>query len=183
MKARQTALQGMSVIESTPFVDNRGAFSRLYCEKELGIIIGQRHIVQINHSCTNSVGAIRGIHYQSSPHAEMKFVRCLKGRVWDVAVDLRKDSPTFLRWCAEELSPENNRMLIIPEGFGHGFQALEPNSELLYLHTNFYAPAYEAGISYNDATLNIKWPIPITDISARDSSHPAITSDFKGIAA
>lgn len=183
MKIHQTTLPGVLVIESTPFTDNRGAFSRLYCEKELATFLGKRRIVQINHSCTHAVGAIRGMHYQIPPHAEMKLVRCLKGRVWDVAVDLRENSPTFLQWHAEELSPDNARMLIVPEGCAHGFQVLEPDSEILYLHTNFYAPECEAGIPYNDPTLDIAWPMQVTDISERDSSHPAIAPDFKGIAA
>jgi dTDP-4-dehydrorhamnose 3,5-epimerase len=183
VKVNQTTLSGVSVVESIPFVDYRGFFSRLYCEKELEAFLGNRHIVQINHSCTRTVGAIRGLHYQISPHAEMKFVRCLKGRVWDVAVDLRRNSPTFLQWYSEELSFDNAKMLIIPEGCAHGFQVLEPDSEILYLHTHFYTPEYEAGIPYNDPILNIEWPLPITDVSARDSFHPAITPDFKGIAA
>jgi dTDP-4-dehydrorhamnose 3,5-epimerase len=183
VKINQTTLPGVLVIESMPLIDNRGFFSRLYCEKEFGTFLEKRQIVQVNHSCTRTVGAVRGMHYQVPPHAEMKFVRCLKGRVWDVVVDLREHSPTFLQWHAQEISPQNSRMLIIPEGCAHGFQVLELNSEILYLHTNFYAPEYEAGIPYNDPTLNITWPIPITDISARDISHLAIRPDFKGIAA
>jgi dTDP-4-dehydrorhamnose 3,5-epimerase len=183
VKVNQTTLSGVSVVESIPFVDHRGSFSRLYCEKELEAFLENRHIVQINHSITRTVGAIRGLHYQIPPHAETKFVRCLKGRVWDVAVDLREHSPTFLQFHAEEISPDNARMLIIPEGCAHGFQVLEPDSEILYLHTHFYTPEYEAGIPYNDPILNIAWPMPITEISLRDSSYPVITPDFKGIAA
>lgn len=155
---------------------------RLYCEHELAEIIGKRHIVQINHSRTASVGAVRGMHYQNPPHMEMKMVRCLKGRVWDVAVDLRAGSPTLLQWHAEELTPGNARMLVIPEGCAHGFQVLEPGSELLYLHTEFYSPKVEGGVPFNDPRLAIAWPLPVTDISQRDRNHANITSDFHGIA-
>jgi dTDP-4-dehydrorhamnose 3,5-epimerase len=121
------------------------------------------------------------MHFQNPPHAEMKLVRCLKGRVWDVAVDLRSGSPTFLRWHAEELAPEGARMLVIPEGCAHGFQALEPESELLYLHTAFYAPEAEGGVSYADPRLAITWPLPVSDLSPRDRSQPPIDHDFRGI--
>jgi dTDP-4-dehydrorhamnose 3,5-epimerase len=112
----------------------------------------------------------------------MKLVRCLKGRVWDVAVDFRHNSPTFLRWHAEELTPTNARMLVIPEGFAHGFQALEPESELLYLHTAFYTRDSEGGLRHDDPRLAIHWPLGVTDLSPRDAAHPFINSDFSGIA-
>jgi dTDP-4-dehydrorhamnose 3,5-epimerase len=117
-----------------PQIDERGFFTRLFCHNELGELIGARQIVQINQSSTRTVGAVRGLHYQHGPSAEMKLVRCIKGKVWDVAVDLRAGSPTFLYWHAEELSAENAHMMVIPEGFAHGFQVLEEDSELLYLH-------------------------------------------------
>src|SRR3546814_6280440 len=143
--------------------------------------MGGRHIVQINHSRTTMVGAVRGMHFQSAPHAEMKLVRCLKGRVWDVAVDLRAGSPTFLRWHAQELSEDNARMLVISEGCAHGFQALEPDSELLYLHTAPYTPEVEGGLVYDDPRLAIKWPLSIADLSARDQQHPYLSIDFPGL--
>ena len=111
----------------------------------------------------------------------MKLVRCLKGRVWDVAVDLRANSPTFLKWHAEELSPAKAGMMIIPEGFAHGFQVLEPESELLYLHTALYAPDAEGGIRFDDPMLGVKWPIAVTDLSKRDTDHPLIDSNFQGL--
>jgi dTDP-4-dehydrorhamnose 3,5-epimerase len=137
--------------------------------------------MQINQSRTAVIGAVRGLHYQRLPHPEMKFVRCLKGRVWDVAVDLRHKSPTFLGWHAEELTPNNLRMMVIPEGFAHGFQVLEPESELLYLHTDFYSPKTEGGLRYDDPHLAIDWPLEVTDLSSRDAAHPLIHSDFSGI--
>ena len=111
----------------------------------------------------------------------MKMVRCLKGRVWDVAVDLRAGSGTFLQWHAEELSEENARMVIIPEGCAHGFQVMEPDSELLYLHTAFYSSDAESGVAYNDPRLNISWPLVVTDLSKRDQLHPFIYPNFQGL--
>ena len=181
MKITPTAIAGVSVVDTQTFKDHRGAFARLFCERELASIIGDRHIVQINHSRTSVVGAVRGMHFQRAPHAEMKLVRCLRGRVWDVAVDLRAGSPTFLHWHAEELSAENARMLVIPEGCAHGFQALETDSELLYLHTAPYTPEVEGGLAYDDPRLAIEWPLPIADLSGRDQQHSYIPIDFAGI--
>jgi dTDP-4-dehydrorhamnose 3,5-epimerase len=174
-------IQGLWTVDSVPFVDDRGAFARLYCENELSSIIGHRHIVQINHSRTHAVGAVRGLHFQQPPHAEMKLIRCLKGRVWDVAVDLRAGSPTFLQWHAEELGSDRPRMFVIPEGFAHGFQVLEPDSELLYCHTASYTPGSEGGVSPVDPRLSIPWPLPVSDLSARDRSHPLLTADYSGV--
>ncbi len=183
MNITATAIPGVMVVETGRHTDHRGSFSRLYCERELAPTLGNRRIVQINHSRTSAVGAIRGMHFQRPPHAEMKLVRCLKGRVWDVAVDLRASSPTFLNWHAEELTPENTRMLVIPEGCAHGFQVMEPDSELLYLHTAFYTPNAEGGIRHDDPRVGIAWPLRVTDISLRDAAHPLICPDFHGIEA
>ena len=177
-----TAINGLFVVQTASHMDFRGAFARLYCEHELSSLIGNRRILQVNYSRSATIGAVRGLHYQHQPHAEMKLVRCLKGRVWDVAVDLRHNSPTFLSWHAEELTPTNARMMVIPEGFAHGFQVLDSNSELLYLHTAFYTPGSEAGLRYDDPSLAIHWPLAVTDLSARDASHPTIKLDFSGIA-
>jgi dTDP-4-dehydrorhamnose 3,5-epimerase len=181
MKMLSTPLNGIFVVETTPFNDQRGSFVRYYCENDLSAAIGGRRIVQINMSRTHAVGAVRGLHFQRHPHMEMKLVRCLKGRVWDVAVDLRAGSSTFLQWHAEELSPENARMMVIPEGCGHGFQVMEEDSELLYLHTALYAPGSEGGALFNDPRLKIAWPLPVTDLSERDRKHPLITPDFAGL--
>ena len=174
-------LRDAVIVESSALTDHRGAFTRLYCERELDNIIGDRRIVQINHSMTRSVGAVRGFHYQMPPHAEMKLVRCIKGRAWDVVVDLRYGSPTFLRWHATELTAANGRMMVIPEGCAHGFQALEEDSELLYLHTAFYVPGAECGVNVYDPSLAVAWPMPISDLSERDKKHPAINDSFAGI--
>ena len=181
MNIRTTGIKGLLVVETQPNFDSRGSFVRLFCEHEFESFIGHRRVVQINHSRTLAVGAVRGLHYQNTPHAEMKLVRCLKGRVWDVAVDLRSNSSTFLCWHAEELTPANNRMMVIPEGFAHGFQVLDSDSELLYIHTDFYKPTSEAGFRYDDPRLAIKWPNAVTDLSPRDLAHPLIELNFSGI--
>jgi dTDP-4-dehydrorhamnose 3,5-epimerase len=181
MKLVETSIAGAWIVESKAFQDNRGAFSRLFCVRELQPILGSRAIVQINQSTTRSVGAVRGLHYQNAPHAEMKIVRCLKGRVFDVAVDLRKDSPTYLKWHAVELTSENNLAYVIPEGCAHGFQVLQKDSQLLYLHTEFYSPEVEGAVRFNDPKVAVDWPLPPTDLSPRDLSHPLLQENFKGI--
>jgi dTDP-4-dehydrorhamnose 3,5-epimerase len=178
-----TPIHGLMLAETIAHKDARGVFSRLYCEDVLRVCIGERRIVQINHSHTPTVGTVRGLHFQYPPYAEMKLVRCLKGRVWDVAVDLRTHSATFLHWHAEELTPLNARMMVIPEGFAHGFQVLEPDTELLYLHTAFYTPQAEGGLRFDDPMLAIKWPIAVTELSERDAKHPHLTSHYVGISA
>lgn len=183
MKMRATRIAGVVVAETDCIEDDRGAFTRLFCEQDLAGAIGTHHIAQINHSRTAAPGSVRGMHYQAAPHAEMKLVRCLRGRVWDVAVDLRAGSPTFLQWHAEELTPDNARLLIVPEGCAHGFQVLAPDSELLYLHTAAYCASAEGGVHCLDPGLAIAWPLPVTGLSARDASHPAIDAAFKGLAA
>jgi len=166
---------------SEPFRDNRGFFERLFCKNELtgqGIF---KEIVQINHSLTVQKGAIRGMHFQMPPFAETKIVRCLSGAVFDVAIDLRHGSPTFLNWHAEILTPDNFKMFYIPEGFAHGFQVLESNSELLYFHSELYNSKAEGGIFYNDPKINIQWPMPPTEISPKDQNFPYIDDQFQGI--
>jgi dTDP-4-dehydrorhamnose 3,5-epimerase len=181
MNLVETSIPGAWIIENTAYQDNRGAFSRLFCSQELQAIVSQKKIVQINHSMTHSVGAVRGLHYQNPPHAEMKIVRCLKGRVFDVAVDLRQGSPTFLKWTAVELTPENRLAFVIPEGCAHGFQVLAEDSELLYLHTAFYAPGAEGAVRFDDPRIGVNWPLTPTDLSSRDLSHPHLKENFKGI--
>jgi dTDP-4-dehydrorhamnose 3,5-epimerase len=162
MKILDTPIADLKLAQSAPRRDARGAFMRLFCAQELE--------------------AVRGMHFQHPPHAEMKMVRCLRGRVWDVAVDLRSGSSTFLQWHAQELAQDDAQMLVIPEGFAHGFQVLEPDSELLYLHTAFYHPPAEGGLRYDDSRLAIAWPLPPQDLSPRDLSHPLLGADFTGVA-
>ena len=181
MKLTESPLAGIWIAESTVHQDNRGAFSRLFCADEEQAILGDRKIVQINHSLTRAVGAVRGMHYQKPPQAEMKIVRCLRGRVLDVAVDLRKGSPTFLKWTALELTPASRQAFIIPEGCAHEFPVLEESSELLYLHTAFYTPMAEGAVRYDDPAIGIHWPLPPTDLSERDLSQPYLDEAFEGI--
>lgn len=171
------------VVHTKARIDHRGAFARFFCRDELKAILDKRQIMQINHSRTDTTGAVRGLHYQRSPDAEMKLIRCLKGKVWDVAVDLRADSPTLFQWHAEELSPANGAMLVVPEGCAHGFQTLDESSELLYLHTAFFNPASEGGVHPADPRIAVQWPLPIKDLSDRDRNHPLLTAGFTGLAA
>ncbi|MDH4581052.1 dTDP-4-keto-6-deoxy-D-glucose epimerase [Pseudomonas sp. BN415] len=177
-----TPIDGLMRVDCTSHRDDRGAFTRLFCADTLSPVLGERRVVQINQSRTRAVGAVRGLHFQHFPHAEMKLVRCTRGRVWDVVVDLRRGSPSFLRWHAEELSAGNQRMLVIPEGCAHGFQVLEADSEMLYLHTEFYRPEAEGGLRHDDPTLAIAWPLAALDLSQRDRQHPLLTPDFIGLA-
>ncbi len=177
----ETPLAGLVVIQRHPRGDARGYLERVYCEEELRSVAGTRSIVQINRTLTTSAGTIRGMHFQRPPHAEMKLVTCLRGVVLDVAVDLRRGSPTFLRWHAERLSADNHRTLAIPEGFAHGFQTLAPDCELLYLHTAPYRADAEGGLDALDPRLAITWPEAVAERSARDLGHRPIEADFEGL--
>lgn len=182
MKILDTPIADLKLVQSVPHRDARGAFVRLFCAQELAPMLGDRQIVQINHSRTSHAGAVRGMHFQHPPHAEMKMVRCVRGRLFDVAVDLRAQSPTFLQWYAQELAQDDMQMLVIPEGFAHGFQALEADSELLYLVTAFYHPPSESGLRHDDPRLAIDWPLPPRDVSPRDLAHPLLGAEFSGVA-
>jgi dTDP-4-dehydrorhamnose 3,5-epimerase len=176
-----TPLAGLKLVERRQLGDSRGFLSRLFCADELATA-GWRHAVaQINQTVTTVRGTIRGMHFQRPPHAEMKLVTCLQGAVWDVAIDLRAESPTFLQWHAQELSAANRCALLIPEGFGHGFQTLSQDCELLYLHSASYAPQSEGGLHPEDPRLAIPWPLPKSEISARDAQHPLLTPQFPGV--
>lgn len=181
LKVTPLPIEGAALVESTSYKDKRGEFTRLYCTDELRPLLAARKIAQVNHSHTEAKGAVRGLHFQHPPHAEMKLVRCLKGKVWDVIVDLRKNSPTFLKWHAVELS-SSKQMVMIPEGCAHGFQTLESHSELLYLHTALYTPGSEGGVRVDDPMLGITWPLPLSELSERDQQYSLLTADFKGIA-
>lgn len=181
MRFTYLPLEGAYLIKDEPFFDHRGRFSRIYCEKELKAIGLQKGISQINLSQTNAKGTIRGMHFQHPPYAECKIVRCLSGMVFDVLVDLRAGSKTFLKWHGEILTPDNGRALVVPEGFAHGFQVMEDNSQLLYFSTERYFPEAEGGILFNDHEVGIEWPIPLSDISEKDSRHPLLDDSFLGI--
>lgn len=183
MKVQPTSLAGLFEIIHNPHIDARGRFTRLFCEQELDVIRPNLHFTQINLSETIGRGTLRGMHYQIPPAAEAKLIRCLHGRVFDVAVDLRTHSPTFLHWHAVELSNDNNLAIFIPEGFAHGFQVLSEDAQLLYLHTIPWTPECEAGLRHDDPRLTIHWPLAPTYVSERDSNHPLIDERFTGVAA
>ncbi len=175
------SLAGLKQIERQPLGDSRGFLSRLFCAQELAAAGWHKPIAQINHTHTAQRGTVRGMHYQQPPHAEMKLVTCIQGEVWDVAVDLRAGSPTFLHWHAELLSADNQRAMLIPEGFAHGFQTLSDHVALLYCHTAPHNSAAEAALNAQDPSLAIQWPINITELSARDANHPLINTQFIGV--
>lgn len=177
----KTPLAGLSIVQRMRIEDRRGFLTRLFCADELAEAGLTDPVVQINQSLTRTRGTVRGLHFQWPPHAEVKLVSCLRGEVFDVAVDLRTGSETFLRWHGERLSAENGRALLIPQGFAHGFQTLSEDCELLYLHTSRYAPEAEGGIDPTDPAIGIEWPLPIAEMSERDRSHARITKDFTGI--
>jgi len=177
----ETSLPGSYLVELKPIGDDRGWFARTFCKNEFKKIGHDKEWVQMNHSFTSSAGTVRGMHFQIHPHQEIKMVRCISGAIFDVIVDIRKDSPHFLKWFGAELSAANKKMMYIPEGFAHGFQTLTENCELIYHHTAFYEPTAEGGLNINDPMININWPKEITLISNRDQSHELITDNFKGI--
>ncbi len=176
-----TPLEGLLVIERAPLQDARGSFARLFCDDVFAPFGWDRPIRQINHSTTADRGTVRGMHFQRAPHAETKLVTCFAGEAFDVAVDLRAGSPTFLHWHGVVLSAQNRRSLLIPRGFAHGFQTLTGAVELVYLHDAAYAPHSEGGLSPLDPRLAIAWPQPIALISDRDASHPALDAHFTGL--
>jgi dTDP-4-dehydrorhamnose 3,5-epimerase len=176
-----TPLAGLALVQHRSVEDSRGFLSRLYSADEFAAAGLQRPIVQVNHTLTLRKGAVRGMHFQQPPHAESKVVNCLHGEVFDVAVDLRRNSPTFLKWHGAVLSAANQRGLLIPEGFAHGFQALTDDSELVYLHTAAFEPNAEGALHPADPRLAIAWPLPITELSDRDRAHPMLSADFCGI--
>ena len=174
----KTSIQGVFELWSHAFGDHRGAFLNAYRDQEQSFreSWGNRSIAQVNISRTEKVGTIRGLHLQADPHSEAKLVRCLLGKVWDLAVDLRHDSPTRGQWHAVELSPDQGNALLIPEGCAHGFQVLEPGSELLYLHSSAWVPEAETGVRWDDTFLAINWPLPVSDLSDRDRALPFLSS-------
>jgi dTDP-4-dehydrorhamnose 3,5-epimerase len=168
-------------IETTCIDDARGRFCRLFCEQDFASIRVGLHFSQINLSDSNSRGSVRGMHFQFPPAAEAKLIRCLRGSVLDVAVDIRVESPTFLQWHALQLSEDNNRAIFIPEGFAHGFQTLTDHAQLLYMHTAPWTPGCEGGLRYDDPRLAIAWPLPVTLVSEKDRNYPSIDEGFTGV--
>jgi dTDP-4-dehydrorhamnose 3,5-epimerase len=174
-------LEGLKRLVRQRLSDSRGSLTRMFCAHELENAGWQKSIAQVNHTHTARQGTVRGLHYQLPPHAEMKLISCIRGEVWDIAVDLRANSPTFLKWHAEYLTSDNGCSLLIPEGFAHGFQCLTNDVELLYFHSSAYVSTFERGINPQDAILAIDWPMPITELSPKDFAHPKLDVSFKGL--
>ena len=174
-------LVGLKRVERQPIGDARGFLTRLFCIEELKSVGWEKSIAQINHTYTQKKGTVRGLHFQKLPHAEMKLVSCIRGEIWDVAIDLRAGSPTFLQWHAEQLTAENGHALLIPEGFAHGFQSLTDDAELVYCHSASFNAAAEGGLNSIDPILAIHWPLPVTELSSRDLAHPLLSPTFEGL--
>jgi len=174
-------LKDLKLIIRKRLGDKRGFLSRLYCAENFQIAGWMKPISQINYTFTAKRGTVRGMHFQRPPHSEMKLVSCIRGEVWDVAVDVRVNSQTYLQSYAERLTGENGLALLIPEGFAHGFQALTDDVEMLYCHSAAYSAEAESGLNPKDPDLAINWPITITETSVRDSEHALINSGFEGL--
>ncbi len=174
MKFKETKIKDLYIIEPEFHIDKRGYFARIFCKKEFKRIGFDFEIVQINRSLNKKKGIIRGMHFQKPPKAEDKIVQCIRGAIYDVAVDFRKSSPTYGQWVAVELNEENKKMFLIPKGFTHGFQSLKDNSEILYFLSEFYSSEYEGGVRWDDPFFNIKWPIKNPFLLERDKNWPLI---------
>lgn len=177
MKFVETALGGAFVIEPERLEDERGFFARVFCEREFAAHGLETRFVQCSISHNARKGTLRGMHYQAPPHEETKIVRCTKGKIYDVIVDLRRDSGTCRKWIGIELSAENRRMLYVPQGFAHGFQALEDDCEVLYhISAEHHSPSFR-GVRHDDPALGITWPLPVTLLSERDRALPTLATD------
>lgn len=181
MKIHGTPLAGLMLVETAPIKDERGGFVRMFCEMDCAELRPNLHWAQINVSNTSHSGTVRGMHFQHPPAAEAKMIRCLRGRVFDVAIDLRAGSPTFLHWHGVELREDGPLQFFIPEGFAHGFQALTDNAQLLYLHTAAWSRQHEGALRHDDPALSIAWPLPVTRVSEKDRHAPLLDDRFVGV--
>lgn len=181
MKFNPTPLQGAFTIDLEKRGDDRGFFARLFCEDEFHAAGLEAHFVQINNSDSAKRGTLRGMHYQLPESAEVKVVRCIKGALFDVIVDLRPDSPTYKKWFGAELSAENRTMMYVPRGFAHGFITLEDNTEAFYLVSNRYDPKAERGLRFNDPAFGIAWPLQPSELSEKDGKWPDFDPEFHGV--
>lgn len=175
MLFRKTQLEGVRLIEPEPHHDERGFFARTFCVHEFeaeGLVTS---FVQHSTSFTARTGSLRGMHFQHPPHAETKLIRCLAGAIHDVLIDLRPDSPTYLRWEAYVLDARERKQLYAPAGYAHGFQTLEPNTEVGYLLSAFHAPEAATGLRHDDPAFGIRWPLPVADMSVKDRAWPSFT--------
>ena len=176
MRFGDTVLKGLTIVDPEPVSDERGSFARVWCANEFSNAGLSTRVVQVNVSTSAVRGTLRGMHYQAQPHAEIKIVRCTSGAVFDVAIDLRPDSPTFRRWQGVELTAASGRMVYIPQGMAHGFQTLTDDATLEYQMSEYYAPEHARGVRWNDPAFGVNWPLPMSNISPRDAAYP----DFVG---
>jgi len=172
----ETGLKGAYIIDINKLADDRGYFARTFCKNEFDKVGLEPNIAQTNMSFNPKKGTLRGMHYQVSPYEETKLVKCTSGAIYDIIIDLRKDSPTYFKWIGVELSEDNNRMLYVPKDFAHGFITLADNTAIQYMVSQFYAPGAEKGIKWDDPKFNIHWPIDIAVISEKDNTHPYFNS-------
>ena len=178
---RMTPIDGLLVLERTQHKDDRGSLDRLFDLEAAGDYLHEPVVAQVNHSVTSQSGTVRGMHFQRPPHLEFKIITCLKGRVFDVAVDVRMGSPTFLQWHGEVLAHGDGRSLALTPGLAHGFQALDDDCELIYVHGGPYRPEAEAGLRPDDPAVGIIWPEPVVMVSDRDSMHPLVGENWSGV--
>ncbi len=181
MKFTSTDIPGLLVIQAEPFSDQRGQFFRTFAREEFLAHGLDLNFIQHNQATNTKRGTWRGLHFQNPPYTETKLIRCIRGKIWDVVLDLRSGSGTFLKWISFELSAEKKNMLLVPAGLAHGYITLEDNSELIYLHTSSYQPNSEGGIRYDDPRIGLDLPVPVEVISDRDRSYPFLTTNFTGL--
>lgn len=181
MNIQELSIQGLFLVTLNQSKDARGAFVKIFDKNFLGQYLNGKNIAQVNHSITVDPGTVRGLHYQYGAYSESKIIRCIRGRVFDVIVDLRNNSKTFMKYVSVELSEYETNLIVIPENCAHGFQVLESNSELLYCHTAPYEKLYEDGVRYDDPLIGIQWPLPVINVSERDKIHRLLPSNYQGL--
>lgn len=181
MTFHDIGITGAFQITSDQRGDERGYLMRTYCQREFSAAGIPETFVQMNHTYTKEKGTVRGMHFQHPPYAETKLIRCIRGAVFDVLIDLRSGSPTFLKWISVELSAANRNLILIPKGCAHGFQTLENDCEMLYSHSEYYTPNSEDGVRANDTRIGIEWPLLPVNISPRDQSFRLLPEDYRGI--
>jgi dTDP-4-dehydrorhamnose 3,5-epimerase len=174
MRFTPMSLSGAYLVQLEQRIDARGAFARAFCAREFAAQGLTASFMQANISTNLKAGTVRGLHFQNAPHREAKLVQCAKGSIYDVVVDIREESATYLRWTGVELSDSNGVMIYVPEGFAHGYQTLSDGANVFYLVSEFYTPEVEGGLRYNDPKLGIKWPLAVSDISEKDGRWPLL---------
>ncbi len=181
MKFHKTPLEGARLVELEKRGDERGFFARMFCEREFAAEGLETRFVNVNNSLSARAGTLRGLHYQIGDAAEVKVVRCVRGALWDLILDLRPGSPTFGRWFGETLSAENRLMMYVPRGFAHAILTLSDDAEAIYLVSAHYEPSRERGVRWNDPRFGISWPLQPSEISAKDAAWPDFDPDWHGV--